>query len=60
MDGTPLELKLRVTLATYPGRVLSRAYLISRIRRKLEQDPAHPRHILPVRGVEYKLTDSSP
>jgi DNA-binding response OmpR family regulator len=25
------------------------------LRRKLEDDPAHPKHILSVRGVGYKL-----
>ena len=29
---------------------------ISNLRRKLEDDPAHPRRILTVRGVGYKLT----
>ena len=29
--------------------------LIARLRRKLEEDPAHPRHLLTLRGLGYRL-----
>jgi hypothetical protein len=32
--------------------------LISRLRRKLEQDPEHPRYVLTVRGLGYRLAIS--
>ena len=32
--------------------------LISRLRRKLEQDPEHPRYVLTVRGLGYRLAAS--
>ncbi len=32
--------------------------LISRLRRKLEQDPDHPRYVLTVRGLGYRLATS--
>ena len=31
---------------------------IGKVRRKIEKDPAHPEHILTVRGVGYKFSDS--
>ena len=30
---------------------------IGKIRRKIEKDPAHPQHILTVRGIGYKFSD---
>ena len=33
---------------------------INRLRAKIEDDPAHPRHILTVWGVGYKLDDPNP
>jgi hypothetical protein len=32
--------------------------IISRLRRKLEEAPEHPRHLLTVRGLGYRLVDS--
>jgi DNA-binding response OmpR family regulator len=32
--------------------------LISRLRRKLEADPAHPRWLVTVRGLGYRLIGS--
>ena len=41
----------------YPGDVLTRTVdtHIGELRRKLEEDPVHPRHILTVRKVGYRL-----
>lgn len=33
---------------------------IAELRRKLEEDPAHPVHILTVRKVGYRLADAPP
>jgi DNA-binding response OmpR family regulator len=32
---------------------------VKRLRRRIEPDPAHPRHLLTVWGVGYKFADLS-
>jgi len=74
LDLSPKEFDLLAFLASNPGRVFSRDYLLERVwgydyaggtrtvdvhirwlRQKIEVDPAHPRHLLTVRGVGYKF-----
>jgi two-component system OmpR family response regulator len=74
LDLSPREFDLLAFLASNPGRVFSRDYLLERVwgydyagdtrtvdvhirwlRQKIEVDPAHPRHLLTVRGVGYKF-----
>jgi len=76
VELTALEFDLLYALASYPGRVLTREQLITRIwgpdyfgddrvvdvhvkelRRKLEEDPSHPRFIRTVRGIGYRFED---
>lgn len=66
---TGSEARLLVMLARRPGRACSRADLastagvtersvdvqIARLRRKIEDDPRHPRHLQTVRGTGYRL-----
>jgi two-component system OmpR family response regulator len=74
VELAPKEFDLLAFLATNPGRVFSRDYLLERVwgydyaggtrtvdvhmrwlRKKLESDPASPRHLITVRGVGYKF-----
>ncbi len=73
---TPSERALLDALARTPGRPISRAELaaragirgsdravdvqITRLRRKLEEDPRHPRHLVTVRGEGYALLVDAP
>jgi len=81
-EGVRVELTVRAfdllyALASYPGHVLTREQLLTRVwgtdyfgddrvvdahvkdlRRKLGDDPAHPRFIVTVRGVGYKFEDT--
>ncbi len=73
---TPSERALLDALARTPGRPISRAELasragirgsdravdvqITRLRRKLEEDPRHPRHLVTVRGEGYALLADPP
>ncbi len=73
---TPAERALLEALARAPGHPISRAELarraglrgsdravdvqITRLRRKLEEDPRHPRHLVTVRGEGYALVADRP
>jgi two-component system alkaline phosphatase synthesis response regulator PhoP len=76
VDLTTREFDLLYALASYPGHVLSREQLLTRVwgadyfgddrvvdahikdlRRKLGDDPTHPRLIETVRGIGYKFGD---
>ncbi len=70
---TSREFSLLAILASYPGRVFTRAQLLERVwgndyyddhvvdvhvgnlRKKLEDDPSHPRYVETVRGVGYRF-----
>lgn len=73
---TAKEFGILASLAAVPGRVLTRAQIISRafgfdnhveertvdahvmnLRRKIEDDPAEPRHVQTVYGRGYRLAD---
>jgi two-component system, OmpR family, response regulator MtrA len=66
---TPAEFAILSTLAGQPDRVFSRKQLdrdaadravdthVLNLRRKIESDPRHPRRLLSVYGLGYKLTD---
>ena len=43
--------------ADYFGDTRTLDVHVKRLRRKLEQDPHHPQHLLTVRGLGYKLVD---
>jgi len=53
---SPDEILARVWGADYVGEPQVLYVHIRWLREKLEQDPQHPRRILTVRGVGYKLT----
>ena len=76
LDLSPKEFDLLAFLASNPGRVFSRDYLLERVwgydyaggtrtvdvhirwlRQKIEANPQHPKHLLTVRGVGYKLEE---
>ena len=81
-EGVRVELTVRAfdllyALASYPGHVLTREQLLTRVwgadyfgdnrvvdahvkdlRRKLGDDPTHPRFIVTIRGVGYKFEDA--
>ncbi|GIM92002.1 response regulator transcription factor [Paractinoplanes toevensis] len=66
---TPAEFAILAMLAGQPDRVFSRKQLdrdaadravdthVLNLRRKIESDPRHPRRLLSVYGLGYKLTD---
>ena len=76
LDLSPKEFDLLAFLASNPGRVFSRDYLLERVwgydyaggtrtvdvhirwlRQKIEANPQHPKYLLTVRGVGYKLEE---
>jgi len=57
-DGQPVtRARLLVDALGYAPEVVSRAadYAIHRLRRKIELDPAEPRHLLTVPGIGFRL-----
>ncbi len=44
----------------FEGTVRTIDNFIVSLRQKLERDPRHPRHIVTVRGMGYKLVDAGP
>ena len=57
-EGRPLSRARILDVVWGEQEVVSRVVdmAISNLRRKLEADPAHPRHILSVRGVGYRFS----
>jgi two-component system response regulator RegX3 len=43
--------------ADYFGDTRTLDVHVKRLRRKIEEDPHHPRHLLTVRGLGYKFVD---
>ena len=54
------EIVTRVWGYDYEGTDRTLDNFVSRLRRKLEQDPAHPRHFFTVRGVGYRFVLRDP
>jgi two-component system response regulator RegX3 len=48
----------RVWGSDYVGDTKTLDVHVKRLRAKVEPDPAHPRHILTVRGLGYKFDDA--
>lgn len=49
------EIVTRVWGYDYEGTDRTLDNFVSRLRRKIEEDPSHPRHLLTVRGIGYRL-----